>query len=82
MCFLAPVQGKVTGAVFVGDGNMVLDPPEPGENQTLKLLTKEDEYVENFNHLVFRFTDNSYDEIKRAGTTAPNGCDASLLQDS
>jgi hypothetical protein len=82
LCFVSPVQGKVTGAVFVGDGNLVLDPPEPGENQTLKLLTKEDEYVENFNHLVFRFTDNSYDEIKKAGTPASNGCDAGLLQDS
>ena len=42
VCFVAAVQGKVTGAVFVGEGNMVLDPPEPGENETLKLLTKED----------------------------------------
>ena len=82
VCFVSPVQGKVTGAVFVGDGNLVLDPPDPGENQTLKLLTKEDEYVESFNHLVLRFTDNSYDEIKKAGAPAANGCDAGLLQDS
>src|ERR1700751_3138483 len=27
VCFVTPVQGKVTGAVFVGDGNFVLDPP-------------------------------------------------------
>jgi len=27
VCFVAPVQGKVTGAVFVGEGNMTLDPP-------------------------------------------------------
>src|SRR5689334_1916801 len=25
ICFLEPVEGKVTGAVFVGDGNVVLD---------------------------------------------------------
>jgi hypothetical protein len=40
LCFLAPVQGKVTGAVFSGDGNLVLNPPLPIEMSTLKLLTK------------------------------------------
>jgi hypothetical protein len=28
VCFVAPVNGKVTGAVFVGNGNFVLDPPQ------------------------------------------------------
>ena len=41
VCFVMPVQGKVTGAVFVGDGNFVLDPPLESERQSLKLLTKE-----------------------------------------
>ena len=27
ICFVAPVNSKVTGAVFSGDGNFVLDPP-------------------------------------------------------
>ena len=27
ICFLAPVANKVTGAVFIGDGNLVIDPP-------------------------------------------------------
>ena len=31
VCFVAPVQGKVTGAVFVGDGNMILDPRQASE---------------------------------------------------
>ncbi len=44
VCFVAPVQGKVTGAVFMGDGNMVLDPPLRIERSSLKLLTKEDEF--------------------------------------
>jgi hypothetical protein len=26
VCFVSPVQGKVTGAVSVGDGNMILGP--------------------------------------------------------
>ena len=82
VCLLAPVQGKVTGAVFSGDGSMVLDPPIRVENGMLKLLTKEDEFVENFSQLVLRFTDSTYDEIKRSGSAASGSCDASPLQES
>ena len=70
LCFVAPVQGKVTGAVFVGEGHMVLDPPLAVERSSLKLLTREDEFTEHFNKLVLRFTDGSYDELKKAGTAA------------
>jgi len=81
VCFVAPVQGKVTGAVFVGSGNMVLDPPIPTEKSSLKLLTKQDEFVEEYEHLVLRFTDSTYEEIKKAGT--PGGsCDSGLLRES
>ena len=82
ICFVSPVQGKVTGAVFVGDGNMVLDPPLGIERSALRLLTKEDEFVENFSHLVLRFTDATYDEVQKAGTPASGGCDAGPLRDS
>jgi len=80
-CFLAPVNGKVTGAVFTGDGNFVLTPPE-SERPMLKLLTKEDAFSENFGQMVLRFTDSSYDEIKKAGSTSPSVCDAGLLKDT
>jgi Peptidase family M1 domain len=82
VCFVTPVQGKVTGAVFVGDGNFVLDPPLDSERKNLTLLTKESETSENFAHAVFRFTDSTYDEIKKAGGAASGGCDAGLLKDS
>src|ERR1700687_2130730 len=39
VCFVAPVQGKVTGAVFNGDGNFVLEPAQESERKSLKLLT-------------------------------------------
>jgi hypothetical protein len=82
VCFLAPVQGKITGAVFSGDGNLILDPPIRVENGMLKLLTKEDEFVENFSQLVLRFTDSTYDEIKHSGGPASSSCDAASLQES
>ena len=81
VCFVAPVQGKVTGAVFVGSGNMVIDPPIPIERSSLKLLTKQDEFVEEYEHLVLRFTDSTYEEIKKAGTSG-GSCDSGLLRDS
>ncbi len=82
VCFVPPVQGKVTGAVFVGEGHFVLDPPLESERKNLKLLTKEDEFSESFSHLVLRFTDSTYEDIKKAGTPSSSGCDAGLLKDS
>jgi len=81
VCFVAPVQGHVTGAVFVGNGTMSLDPPMASERATLKLLSKEGEFVERFEQLVLRFTDTTYEELKKAGT-AGGSCDAGLLRDS
>jgi hypothetical protein len=81
VCFVSPVAGRVTGAVFTGDGNFVLDPPA-SERSMLKLLTKETEFSENFSQMVLRFTDSSYDEIKAAGAAGASGCDAGLLKDS
>jgi Peptidase family M1 domain len=82
VCFVAPVQGKITGAVFSGDGNFVLDPPLESERKSLKLLTKEDEFSENFSQAVLRFTDSTHDDIKKGGSPASGGCDAGLLKDS
>ena len=82
ICFVPPVNGKVTGAVFVGDGIFLLSPPTETERKSLKYLTKEDEFNEKFERLVLRFTDGTYDEIKRAGTAASGGCDAAPLKDS
>ncbi len=82
LCFVAPVNGKVTGAVFVGDGELVLAPSAASEISSLRLLTKGSEFVENFEHAVFRFTDATYDEVKKAGGTSSGGCDAGLLKDS
>ena len=82
VCFVTPVQGKVTGAVFTGDGNFVLDLALESERNSLKLLTKENEFSENFSQAVLRFTDSTYEDIKKDGTAASGGCDAGLLKDS
>ena len=80
ICFVAAVNGKVTGAVFSGDGNFVLVPPD-SEKPMLKLLTKEDEFSENFSQMVLRFTDSTYEDLKKLGTSG-GSCDAGPLKDS
>ena len=82
VCFVTLVQGKVTGAVFVGEGTFVLEPKQESERKSLKLLTKEDQFSENFEHAVLRFTDSTYDDIKKGGSPASGSCDAGLLKDS
>ena len=82
LCFVSPVNGKVTGAVFSGDGNFVLDPPNETEKKSLKLLSKESEFSETFSQMVLRFTDSTYDELKKAGGSAGGGCDSGPLKDS
>ena len=81
ICFVSPVNGKVTGAVFTGDGNFVLTPPE-SDSPMLKVLAKGDEFSENFAQMVLRFTDSTYEELKKAGTSGGAGCDAGPLKDS
>jgi Peptidase family M1 domain len=81
-CFVARVNGKVTGAVFAGDGLFLLTPPTETERKSLKYLTKEDEFNEKFERMVLRFTDSTYDEIKKAGNPVAGGCDPGLLKDS
>ena len=79
--FLSPVNGKVTGAVFNGEGEMHLMPPIPSEQRSLAILTKGagPGMTETFHTLLLRFTDNTYEELKKAGTTtqpAGNAYDA------
>lgn len=68
--FLAPVEGKVTGAVFVGSGQFALAPQIAWEKRSVSMLTKSDKLEEDFNVAVFRFTDGSYEEMKKAGGAA------------
>lgn len=82
VCFLAPIQGKVTGAVFVGEGTMTLAAPSADEKRSLRLLTREEGFKESFSRLALRFTDTTYDELKKAGSAAAGSCNADLLQES
>jgi len=62
--FGAPVEGRVTSAVFVGDGELSLTPPLEHEKKALAIYAKSSTLVEPFTELVLRFSDKTFDEIK------------------
>lgn len=67
--FVEPVNGKITGAVFVGDGSFTLTPPIELERRNIAILTKGQPFEEQFSSAVLRFTDGSEEEIRKAGTS-------------
>ncbi|MGH9932976.1 MAG: carboxypeptidase regulatory-like domain-containing protein [Pyrinomonadaceae bacterium] len=66
--FLAPVEGRYTAAVFIGEGEFALAPPTEAEKNSLKIFTKEPFIDEEFTTLTLRFTDKTFDEIKNSAT--------------
>src|SRR5262249_22072965 len=71
--FLAPVLGRVSIGVFTGDGEFTLTPAIDIEKRHLKLLSGKDTVVEQFDRLVFYFTDETWQAITSAGkVSAPD----------
>ncbi len=66
---LAPVKGRVTGAVFFGHGTFELVPPLEVEKKSLAQLTKEPALHEEFDEAVLRFTDDTYNQVRTASFT-------------
>jgi hypothetical protein len=62
--FGAPVEGRITVAVFMGDGELTLTPPTPIEKHSLSLFVDDEKLTEQFGQLVVRFTDKTFEEIK------------------
>jgi hypothetical protein len=68
--FYAPVEGQVTGAVFVGKGQFNLTVRNATEQRSLALLTKGKAMEQNFTTLAMRFTDGTAEEIRKASAGA------------
>jgi hypothetical protein len=62
--FLAPVENRVTAAVFIGDARMELTPPNDTEKRSLSIFTGGPSLAEDVDGMILRFTDKTYDEIK------------------
>lgn len=69
--FTAPVERKVTGAVFLGKGTAQAEvPPNAFEKANIRRLLKTDNFKADFTSAVMRFTDDTFDI---AGKTAEIG---------
>jgi len=56
LVFLAPLNGIVTGAVYVGTGHLHLSPPHRIARAELMRRIKSEELDEDFTEIVFRYT--------------------------
>jgi hypothetical protein len=61
--FLTPVAGEITGAVFEGDGEILLIPPSPTEKINLARFTGSPILTEKFTFAYLRFTDQTAKEL-------------------
>jgi hypothetical protein len=64
--FYGEVNGKVTGAVFKGDGHFHLTPPTAQERHNLLIVNHSEEFDEDFDQVVLRFTDATAVELHKA----------------
>ena len=80
IAFYAAVNGKITGAVFKGEGHFHLTPPTAEERHNLAIFTKSEEFDEDFDQVIFRFTDGAAAELRKGsagpGTASPGFADA------
>ncbi len=78
--FVNAVDGRVTAAIFVGDGEFSLTPPIACEKQAIAIYTKSPGITESFGELVMRFSDQTYAEVKASPQASMSTGGASALQ--
>jgi Peptidase family M1 domain len=73
--FLAPIEGRMTGAVFIGQGEMSFTPPVETEQKHLAMISGASEIKEQFSQMVMYFSDRTYNAIKNSvNTKMTTGC--------
>jgi hypothetical protein len=70
--FTQDVMGRVTGAFFEGDGEVLLTPPNEVERRSMSLFTGMAILEEHFSTAYFRFNDDAVDELRPDLRTADN----------
>ena len=74
------VNGKITGAVFMGRGHFHLTPSSAIEKHNMLILTKKPEFDEDFTQVVLRFTDGTGAELRKDAAPTPPQPDSQLTQ--
>jgi hypothetical protein len=70
IAFTKDVLGRITGAFFDGDGELLLTPPNDLERKSMSLFTGMAILEEHFSTAYFRFNDNTANELQ-PGLRAP-----------
>jgi len=79
--FYGQVNGKITGAVFIGQGHLRMIPPNDEESRNLFIQMHTEVVNEDFDHAVFRFTDSTADELHKA-SARQGQADAGFIRDA
>ena len=77
--FYGEVNGKVTGAVFKGEGHLHITPPTAQERHNLSIVRHSEEFDEDFDQVVLRFTDGTAAELRKA-SVGPGQADGSYVK--
>ncbi|HXR38894.1 MAG TPA: M1 family aminopeptidase [Terracidiphilus sp.] len=77
--FYGEVNGKVTGAVFKGEGHLHITPPTAEERHNLSVVMHTEEFDEDFDQMVLRFTDGTAAELHK-GLGGKGDADSGLIK--
>lgn len=75
IAFTEDVVGRVTGAFFEGDGEVLLVPPDQAERSSMALFTGAAILEERFVSAYFRFNDDTFNELQPSLRPAENAQD-------
>jgi hypothetical protein len=79
IAFTQDVQGRITGAFFEGDGEVLLIPPNEVERKAMSIFTGMAILEERFSTAYFRFNDNTAVELQ-PGLRAPDDAQEFVTQ--
>ncbi len=79
IAFTKDVMGRITGAFFEGDGEVLLTPPNDVERRSMSLFTGMAILEERFSTAYFRFNDNTAAELQ-PGLRAPEQAEKFVAQ--
>ncbi len=79
IAFTKDVLGRITGAFFEGDGELLLAPPNDVERKSMSLFTGMAILEERFSTAYFRFNDNTAAELQ-PGLRAPEDAEGFIAQ--
>jgi hypothetical protein len=68
IAFMTPVQGEITGAIFWGEGEVLMTPPNRAEKRNLAQFTHSPILDEKIESIYLRFTDHTSQELLAASS--------------